>query len=835
MLSGWFSDLLLGLRALRRDWRSGELRLLMLALIIAVAAVTSVGFLADRVGRALQQSSAQMLGGDLALQADEPIPASFLDRALALGLKATQTRQFPSMVSSADQTQLASLKAVSPGYPLCGALQVSKTATEPGGVTHLVPEPGTVWVDPRVLGMLDLELGDSLALGDIRPVITGVLTYEPDRGMQFVNVAPRVMMNLHDLPRTGLIAPGSRIRYELLLAGGDRAVQAYKAWLTPRLERGQELRTLDSTRPEIKQTLQRAHQFLMLVALLAVMIAAIAVALAARRFNLRHRDGIAIMRCLGATKSQLNRLLWVQFLSLALVSALAGTVIGYGMQQSVASVLAPWIHISLPAPSWGPARQGLATGLLLLFGFILPPLLALRDVPPARVLRRGASAGPTPGGLAAYVLGLSTFFALALWISNDIRLSAVVVGGFLLASLLFALLAYGMVRAMGLFRHRLIGYPTVRFALAGIAQRKALTVTQVCALAAGLMILLLLAITRTDLLAGWQGTLSPDTPNTFLINIQPNQRAALHDRLQRAGIGAAAFSPMVRGRLVRINQKAVSGDSYVDGRAKRLADREFNLSHADALPGSNRIAEGRWLDPAREEVSIESGLARTLGIKLGDQLGFDVAGRAVSVAVTSVRDVKWDSFQVNFFALLTDRALEEAPATYITSFHLPSSKLDLAQKLVHEFPNLTVFDVGSILAQLQRVLDQVIRAVQLLFLFAVFAGVLVLTAAFFSTRDERMHEVAVLRALGASAGQLSAALRVELILIGALAGVLAAAGAESLAWVLADRVFDFPLVFSWWPWLAGMSIGAALALIGGLIALRGVLKTPPLVSLRDAV
>ena len=835
MFFAWFSDLLAGTRALRRDWRSGELRLLTLALIVAVAAVTSVGFLTDRVGRALERNSAQMLGGDLALQADEPIPAEFVRYALALGLDATQTQQFPSMVSSGTQTQLASLKAVSPGYPLRGALRVSETAADPGASTHLVPSSGTVWVDPRVLGLLGLKLGDSLALGDIRVVIAKVLTYEPDRGMQFVNVAPRVMMNLDDLLRTGLVAPGSRIRYELLLAGRDRAVQTYRTWLTPRLKRGQELRTLDSTRPEVQQALERAHQFLMLVALLAVMIASVAVALAARRFNLRHQDGVAIMRCLGATKSQLNRLLWMEFLSLAVVSALMGTAIGYGMQQGVASVLAPWIHTVLPAPSWGPARQGLATGLLLLFGFILPPLLALRDVAPVHVLRRGAPAGFSRRGWPSYVAGLCAFFALALWISDDIRLSAVVVGGFLLAALLFALCAYGAVRAMGLFRHRLNSHPTMRFVLAGIAQRKGLTVTQVCALAVGLMILLLLAITRTGLLAGWQGTLSPDTPNTFLINIQPEQRAALHDRLQRARIGSAAFSPMVRGRLVAINQKAVSGDSYADGRAKRLADREFNLSHTRVLPDSNQIIEGRWLDPARNEVSIESGLAHTLGIKLGDQLGFDVAGRAVSVAVTSVRDVKWDSFQVNFFALLTDRALKAAPTTYITSFHLPATKSGLTQKLVHEFPNLTVFDVGSILGQLQRVLDQVIQAVQLLFLFAVFAGVLVLAAAFFSTRDERMHEVAVLRALGASARQLSAALRVELILIGALAGVLAAAGAQLLAWALADRVFDFPLAFSWWPWLAGMGAGATLALIGGLIALKGVLNTPPLVSLRDAV
>ena len=831
MRSALFSSMRLGGQALKRDWRSGELRLLMMALLIAIAAVTSVGFLADRVGRALERDSAQMLGADLVLRADEPVPESFLAQAAARQLHVAQTRQFPSMAGNDDRAQLVSLKAVSASYPLRGELRLSNEPAGPVTQVAQAPESGTVWVDPQMLGLLSMAVGDHLHVGDSTLKIAYVIAYEPDRGMQFVNVAPRVMMNLADLPATGLEAPGSRIRYQLLVAGEAEQVADYQRWLESNMQRGQSLLTLENNRPEVQRALMRAHQFLVLVSLLTVLIAAVAVALAARRFSLRHQNGIAVLRCLGASKTQLVCMLWVEFLLLALGASLLGAAAGYGVHLGLVAAVKPWLQTALPPVSAWPALQGMVAGLLLLLGFALPPLASLIKVSPARVLRR--EAGTAVLRWPAYCLAAGAFFALTVWISADLQLSMVVVGGFALAWLFFAGLAWTMVWLLGMLRHVSTGSPALRFALAGMSRRKGLTVAQLCALSMGLTILLLLAITRTDLLQGWQRTVPADAPNTFLINIQPDQLDAVKSRLASWGVQDLMMAPMVRGRLLEINQTPVDSDNYEDPRAKHMADREFNLSYAKTMPSSNKITQGRWLQADRQEVSLETGLAETLGIKLHDHLTFDVAGQAVQVEVTSLRKVDWDSFQTNFFAVMSPAALQDAPATFITSLYVPVSMQSQVQPLIQAFPNLTVFDVGAILTQVQHVLDQVVQAVQLLFLFTVAAGVLVLGAAMYATRDERMHEVAVLRALGAHRRQLASALRLELLLMGAMAGLLSAMAAEVIAWLLAQHVFEFFLGFSFWPWAVGVAAGMAAALLGGLMALNGVLKTPPLVSLRE--
>ena len=824
--------LLPGVRALLRDARSGELRLLAVALVIAVAAVSSVGFLSDRVGRGLDRNSAQMLGGDLAVQSSNPLPPELIERASSRGLATVRTVQFPSMLSTAGGSQLVSLKAVQAGYPLRGTLKLARTPGGPGEPAHGVPERGTVWVDAQVLALLNLQLGDALQVGDASMKVTGTIEFEPDRSVQFINVAPRAMINLDDLPATGLVGPGSRVHYTLLAAGPASAVERYENWLKPQLRPGQELRTLDSARPEITGSLKRAHQFLILVALLAVMIAAVAIALATRRFALRHRDGIAVMRCLGAAWRQLRVMLWVEFLLLALLGSAAGCAIGYGMQHALGAVVAQWFQTVLPAAGWSPVWQGLATGVLLLLGFSLPALAALRHVSPSQVLRREYTLKKRHRWPAA-VAGGAAFYGLAWWISNDARLSLVMCAGFLAALGLFTLAAWAAVWLLQRVRPLAAGRPALRFALAGLVRRKALTITQAGALSIGLMVLLLLTLVRTDLLTGWLNTVPADAPNTFLINIQPDQRGPLGQRLEQAGLGAQALSPMVRGRLVAINGRAVRSEDYDGDRARRLVEREFNLSYLDALPASNTIIAGRWLDPARDEVSLEEGLAETLGIKLGDHITFEVAGQPVKVAVTSLRKVKWDSFDVNFFAVLSPVALRDAPATFITSFHLPPDKASFKPRLIHEFPNLTIFDVGAILGQIKNILGQAVQAVQLLFLFTFAAGLVVLAAAFASTRDERMHEAAVLRVLGASSSLLSGSLRLEMLLIGTLSGVLAASGAVAVAAALAHWVFEFPFSPPWWPWPAGIVLGGAAAWVGGGLALRGVLTAPPMASLRE--
>ncbi len=822
-------------RALRRDWRSGELRLLALALVVAVTAVSSVAFLAQRVERALDRDAAQMLGGDLVLGSGQDLPAAFATQAGALGLETAQTREFPSMILHGEESQLVAVKAVSAAYPLRGSVRLQDAASGAGGrAVGAGPPAGSVWVDPQLMGLLQLALGDSVTLGESRLRVAGVIAHEPDRSLRFVNVAPRVLMAVENLPATGLLGPGARVRHQLLVAGPDARVRTYHDWLQERLQPGQQLSTLENSRPEVQRTLDRGRQFLSLVALLTVMLAAVAVALAARRHCLRQQDGIAIWRCLGASRRQIGAVQLGELALLAVLAAAAGLVFAGLIQQGLASWAGRWLDVHLPAPGVAPAALGLATSVLLLLGFALVPLLSLRQVAPIRVLHRHAAslAGQWRSTLIAGTLASA---GLILLVAGDLRLGLILVAGFGVALALFALAAAGLLALAGRLRGAAQRHALLRLTLAGMARRRMLTVVQVCALAIGLTILLLLALTRNDLLRGWQATIPPDAPNAFLINIQADQRDAVAAQLATAGVGEAALMPMVRARLVAINGKTVHEDDYADERARAMVNREFNLSWRASLPSSNRQLSGRWLDPGRAEASIEAGMAKTLGLALGDQLQFEIAGRAHTVSVVGLRKVKWDSFEVNFFALVSESVLRDAPATWLTSVRLPADAGPLQRSLLGAFPNLTVFDIATILHQVQAVLDQVMLAVQLLFLFTLAAGLMVLAAAFLASRDERMHEVALLRTLGASARQLRRSLDLELVLLGTLCGLLAAGAALIMARLLAQQVFEFAFDLPWWPWPVGVAAGIGLATLGGRAALAGILASPPLISLRRGV
>ncbi|MBC7204365.1 MAG: FtsX-like permease family protein, partial [Pusillimonas sp.] len=607
---GWLSGFGQGYRSLIRDWRSGELRMIVMALVVAVAAISSVGFLTDRVSQALGRNTTQMLGGDVALEADSPISVQIKSQAANFGLKVAETVTFPSMASTEVALKLASVKAVSPDYPLVPGLTLRTAQNGSSEIVSTAPAPGQAWVDPQILGLLNLQIGDKVGLGELKLTIAGVITYEPDRGVQFVNVAPRIIMSTLDLQASGLLGLGSRARYGLLAAGPPQGVSAFQEWLEPRLERGQRLKSIDEARPEIRSSLERAHQFLLLVALLAVMIAAVAVALATRRFQIRHQNGFAVMRCLGASSAQLRGLLSSEFVLLALIAASAGVVLGYAVHLLLVMTVASVFNTVLPSASLGPALQGAMAGLILLLGFALAPLFELGRISPARVLRDQAS-GISAHRTIAYVSGLLAFVGLTYWVSGDARLTFTVVGGFLAALLLFVALSWFGLWLLERLRHY-AGAPSVlRFALAGLARRRSLTVVQVSALSLGLMVLLLLTITRTDLLQGWQNTVPPDAPNTFLINIQPDQADRVQAMLREQGLVNEALAPMIRGRLVAINGSTIDPDRFESDRARRLSEREFNLSYRDTLPESNRIVSGQWLDPSQAEVSLEDGVAQT--------------------------------------------------------------------------------------------------------------------------------------------------------------------------------------------------------------------------------
>lgn len=815
-----------------RDFRSGDLRLLGLAVVIAVAAISSVGFLSDRVSRALERDATRMLGADLVVQTPMQADAAWLTKARDSGLKAIRTWSFPSMVGAQNGSlQLASIKAVEQGYPLRGELRISKDLQGPDVVAEQSPAVGTVWVDPQILVLTGLSVGDVLNVGRSRLIIDRLITYEPDREMRFVNVAPRVLMRSEDLASSGLIGPGSRVAHSLLVAGETSSVKNYQRWLEPQLNKSQQVLSIESGRPEIARTLERANEFLTLVVMIAVLIAAVAVALGARRFSQKQQSAIAVMRCFGATSGAVTRLLMVEFILVALIGSLLGLLLGWLAQVGLVSVMQSFIRDDLPAVGWRAAAQGLYAGFWLLFAFSLPPLQALRKVSAAQILRREVPAFPLQSA-AGYLVAFVGFALLMWWVAGNLSYGFGLAAGFVVAGLVFGFVSYLALRFVNRIRPILSQRPAWRFALSGLVRRKASSVAQICALAVGTMAILLLTIVRTDLLQGWQQTLPTDAPNRFLINIQPDQRQSVRSMLEQVGLKNVIFYPMVRGRLIERNGSALRTEDYESPRAQRLLQRDFNLSYADSVPDEQLLTQGRQLDPSSMELSMEQGIAKLLGIELGDEVVFDVAGQSVKVKLTSLRQVDWDSMKPNFFAILSSKALLDQPQTYITSFYLPSDQARVTQALVREFPNLTVFDLGALLAQLQSVLDRVSVAIEGLFVFSVLAGTLVLAAALGASRHERVREAALLRAIGATNQQLSSAQRIELLTVGALAGLLAAFGAIMAAWALSTWVFEFAMQWSVVPWLLGLAICMPGAWLAGSLVLRGVLKSPPLLILR---
>lgn len=836
-MSALLQGLALAARMTLRDWRSGELRLLLLALIIAVASVTSVGFFVDRIRTGLERDAAQMLGADLVIVSDQPVGAAQKAEAQRRGLALAESAQFPSMALAAGKSELSALKAVGPGYPLRGRLKIAAAADAPERVAGGIPPAGSVWVDANLLANLGVRPGESIRLGDKDFRIDQVIITEPDRGFSFVNLSPRVMLRQDDLAATGLVQEGSRLSYRLYVAGAAPQLKSYEAWLRANLARGQRIETLEEGRPQVRDTVDRAERFLALVALASAMMAAVAVALAARRFSQRHLDSCAVMRCLGIAQNGLLGLFLGEFVIIGLIGAAIGCLIGLAGHFVLVNLLATLVTSDLPPPSFLPAVQGFLTGFVLLLGFALPPVVQLRRVPPLRVLRRDVGV-PRPRTAVGYLAGLLAFGGLMLWSARDLTVGALTAGGFLAAFLLFGLAAWGALRLLAALRTgRITGVSmsaSWRFALAGMQRRPAATIVQTVALALGLMALLLLSVTRTDLVDAWRKAAPADAPNRFVINIQPDQRQDFRALLDTArDIKQYDFSPMVRGRLIDHNGRAIDPAQFADERARRLVDREFNLSYMDTLPTHNRISAGRWFT-GPGELSIEAGIAKTLGVKLGDELTFDIAGTSAKGRVTSIRTLQWDSMRVNFFVIFPTSGLADAPQTTIAALHVPPGRIDFANRMVQRFPNLTVFDMGTLIRQIQGILDQVIVAVEFLFVFTLVAGLLVLYAALLSSRDERVREAALLRALGASRAQLQRAQAIEFALLGLLAGLLAAAGAVATGWALAEFAFNFPYRFTIWPWLWGMGGGMLIALFGGWVGLRPVLRQPPLTSLREA-
>ncbi|MFZ9321985.1 MAG: ABC transporter permease [Hylemonella sp.] len=829
-----------GWRTLGRDLRAGELRLILLAVTLAVAALTAVGFLADRFQSGLKRDARQLLGGDVVLASDLPAPIEFLNQAQALGLQLSATLTFPTMARATDAqgggSKLVALKAVESGYPLRGRLSVADAPGQQGEPAQGIPDPGTVWVDASLLEALALKSGDKLLLGASSLEIARVIVLEPDRGAGFINFAPRVMVRSSDVAATGLVQPASRVTYRLAAAGADRAVARFTRWADEQIKsrqlRGIRVESLESGRPEMSQTLERAEKFLNLVALLAAMLSAVAVALAARGFASRHLDDCAMLRVLGLGQAAIAWSYAIEFALVGLAASVLGVALGFGVHLVMVGLLAGVVQTSLPAASVWPVLLGLGSGFTLLLAFGLPPVLQLAQVPALRVLRRELGE-LKPVTLAVLALGVCGFAALLLVVGRDLKLGLIAVGGFAVAICLFALLGWLGVLAL----RRLVNENTAPrwlvLATRQLAAYPGYAVVQISGLAVGLLALVLLVLLRTDLIAGWKQSTPADAPNRFVINVQPEQSGPFQLALKSAGIAHYDWYPMIRGRLVAINGRAIGPQDYIEDRARRLVDREFNLSFDAQLPEHNALVAGQWVEEQAGTVSMEVGIAKTLGLKLGDSLRFDIAGQLQEVRITSLRQVNWGSMRANFFALFPVSRLEGVPVTWMSAFRAPAQPgFDAA--LVRQFPNITTVDMGTTLAQVQRVLDQVVRAVELLFAFTLVAGLTVLLAAVGATREERVRDYAVMRAVGARTDLLRQVQRAEMVGVGLMAGILASAAASAVGWALARWVFGFDWSLSLVVPVAGALAGALLALLGGWWSLREVLRRPVVETLRRA-
>jgi putative ABC transport system permease protein len=844
-----------------RNWRAGRWRLMVVAVALAVAALTAVGFFADRLQGGLARDAGALLGGDAVVRSDEQPPQAILDLALASGLTTSTSIRFPTMARAPDafggEARLVSLKTTDQRYPLRGNLRVADGTSEALLTTDRAvsggPPVGQAWADASLLESLNITVGDSILLGTTELKMTQVITLESDRGGGFMSFSPRLMINAQDIESTGLVQPASRVNYSFSVAGEADAVRQFTDSVQALIDkssngeapadmaaRGLRLDSLEEGRPETTQTLARAEKFLNLVAMLTALLCAVAVAIGARGFAASQLDTCAMLRVLGLSQRTIARSFMVEFYAVGLLAALLGVALGWGVHWVFVWLLAELVKTELPTASLWPVVTGLGVGLSLMTAFGVAPILQLSKVPPLRVMRR-ETGDLRPASVWVWAAGLLGFCALLLVVSRDLVMGAAAVGGFAISIVLFAGVSWLALRALRFSVREDTAPRWLILATRQLVARPGLAVVQVSSLAVGLLALALLVLLRTDLIASWRDATPADAPTRFVINIQPDQAQAFQDQLRQAGVTDYDWYPMFRGRLVNINGEAVRSDAYEDPRAQRLVQREFNLSHSAELPLKNVIVDGDWTAGEAGTISVEEGLANDLGLKVGDTMGFDVAGDVVSARISDLRRVDWASMRVNFFALFPVAEMPDMPITYISAFRAPETSAvgpdgivrSFDNQLVRNFPNVTNINTATTLAQVQRILDQVIRAIEFLFGFSVVAGLVVLFAAITHTRAERAREYAILRAVGARSALLRQVQRAELAGVGLLAGAMASSAAMVLGWVLAKQVFEFNWYPPLWVPVVGALCGAGLALLAGWWGLREVLNTPAWQTLRQ--
>ena len=820
-------------RQCRSLWSSGEIRVLLFALILAVTATTSVSFFTDRIKSGMQTQGNVLLGGDLAVISDHAIPASYAEQAQRRQLQTTQTLEFPSMVVKGESSQLAEIKAVASGFPLRGHLTISRQ-TQPDKPEFATDTParGTVWIEPGLAKKLALKIGDDISIGDSEFKVAALLLLEPSRGGDMFSIAPRVLMNSADVPATGLVQFGSRVKYHLLIATlqageNQQAITDYAEWLTPQLGRGERIEDVRSARPEMRNALEKAQQFLGIASTVGVILAMVAMLLASIPYVQKSLDTYALMRCFGATRQLITQILLYQTLLLALVGSVIGCVLGFAAQYGL-SILAERLFLeALPAPGLWPLALGLITGFATLLTVVWPQLMRLQAVPALRILRQDLEGNVRSNGML-FVPAFLVLAGLVFWHSGDLRLAGIVLAALAALVAVASFLALAGMRLIKSFSVRNFG--VIKLGLMGLRRRPALTVAQVVGLSMGLMAILLLAFVRNDLLKNWQTSLPLDAPNRFVINIQSEQIAGINELLTSSSIQHADIFPMVRARLEAINGKPVNAADYSDDRAKRMVEREFNLSWATRMQADNELVAGQWWraeDAGKPLLSLEQGLAETLKLKLGDQLSYDVAGSKLTLTISNLRKVEWSSMHVNFFTVTPPKVLDDFAASHITSFHLPKGQEEVLDRLIRQFPNLTIINVSALMEQIQGLISKMSYAIEFVFGFSLLAGLAVLYAALMATREERVRESTLMRVLGASRRQVVSAMLVEFLCVGILASIVAIIFTNIAAYYLANLILKVDYRFNAWLTMEALLAAVVLVPLAAWLVARNQFNQPP--------
>lgn len=825
---------LYALRTFGRELRSGEVVVLLAAVALAVAALTAVGFLTDRIGRAVERQANEVLAADLRLRTPDPIPTAWHEMAADYGLRSAETQTFPSVVFAGDLSSLATIKGVSDGYPLRGQVRIAPNLFGAERIAEGVPATGNIWADAALMSRLGVDVGDRVSVGESEMTIDAVLTYRPDQSIGFASLAPSLVINTTDLPATALINEGSRVSYALLVAGATDVVDEFYEEIEVLLPESVRSRNREEGSDRANNAADRAQRFLSLTAVISLLLSAVAIAMSARRFAHRRMDTVALMKSLGATQQFVISAAFVQLVLLGIFGVIIGSVVGFVVEMLVTDMLADVIQGDLPPVGFTPVFLACGSALILLIGFALPSLLQLRDTPPLRVLRHDEMP-PAPSRLFVAGTSLVAVAVMLYQAIGDGLMLLIVLGGMMIVSGALYIAGRGLVALMGRSRGG-VGIAW-RYGLANVARRGRDSAVQVVAFGLGLTVLLLLTFVRTDLLEEWQQTLDANAPNHFLINIQPQERPSIESIFATNGVPAPNFVPMVRARMKTINDEDVKTREYPEEDGKWMANREQNLTWAENISDSNELVDGEWW-PANYVgeplVSLEEDAAQELGVELGDRLNFIIAGQEIEAKITSTRKVNWDSFQPNFFMVMSPGSLDNYPATFILGARIPDQNKTTLVELVRSHPTVSVIDIDAILLQITGILDKVSLAVQAVFVFTLAAGIAVLFAAVQSTIDERRFESAMLRALGVRRRTVLSGVLTEFAALGFAAGFLAAAGASVLAAVVTVQLFELDYAFNPILWAAGLFGGIALVCLSGFIAARGAINAPPVDVLRAA-